>query len=93
MMTAICNEAETLLSSEQLTKLLGNAKEFNKKWETVFSQYGHDRAGKTAYQKLLDWFKTEIQMTLENLLPKHSSSWYYISVIHGMLTVSNRVYY
>lgn len=90
MLESICQETQHLMPNQHWTNLLGKAEEFSHKWELAFSQYGHNQAGKSTYQELLRWFKAEIKSGLEDLVHEHSSSSYYLRVIDGMLTASNR---
>lgn len=90
MLESICQEAQNLMPKHHWKNLLSKAEEFRHKWELAFSQYGHNQAGQSTYQQLLKWFKEQIKSGLDNLVHEHSSSSYYLRVIDGMLTISNR---
>lgn len=89
MLRTICQNTQNLMPERHWMTLIGKAKDFCHRWDVAFSQYGHNQAGKSAYQKLLEIFKKEIKLELDNLVHEHSSSSFYLRVIDGMLTISN----
>jgi hypothetical protein len=93
MLESICQEAQNLMSKHHWENILSSSEEFSRKWELAFSQYGHNQAGQSTYQQLLKWFKEQIKSGLDNLVHEHSSISYYLRVIDGMLTLSNRESY
>lgn len=79
------------LTLRQWESLLISADTIKQQWRQVFAQYGHDESGKTAYQQLIKSFVDEIKKPIDHLVPKHDMSRFYLEVISGMLTITNRV--
>ena len=91
LLDSISQYVQGELSAEQWAYLTDKADIFKQKWRTVFAQYGHHEAGKSAYEQLIAWFRSEIKAQVDHLIPKHAMSRFYLAVIDGMLTISNRV--
>lgn len=80
------------LMAEQRTTLKNNVSALKQHWKEVFNQYGHNEVGKEAYAQLIDWFREKIKVQVDHLIPKLELSRFYLAVIDGMLTVTNREY-
>lgn len=86
----ICQYVQSELPIERWTSLRNNVQAFKQKWATVFHQYGHNEAGKRAYEQLILWFRVEIKSYVDRLIPIHALSRFNLAVIDGMLTITNR---
>jgi hypothetical protein len=91
MLDNIYKYVRNQLTLRQWNSLLASADAIKQQWREVFAQYGHDKSGKTAYQQLIKKFVDEVKKPIDHLVPKHEMSRFYLEVISGMLTMTNRV--
>jgi hypothetical protein len=81
------------LTLRQAEALLTSASMIKQGWQEAFAQYGHSVSGKATYQQLIEQFVAEIKQPIDHLIPKHDMSRFYLEVISGMFTMTNRVCY
>lgn len=79
------------LTLRQAESLLASANVFKQQWLEVFTEYGHSLLGRTAYQLLIEQFVNEVKKPIDHLISKHEMSRFYLEVIAGMFTTTNRV--
>ncbi len=79
------------LNENERNLFVDHLERMKQQWRNAFNEHGHNISGKAAYQQLIEKFTEEVKKPFGSLIPKLSMNRFYMEVICGMLTTTNRV--